>query len=419
MQKLTTFALIVVCLCSAYSVDAQCYLDRHNTSQESHWSSCSPSPNPNPANNNGHWILYEFDQDYPLYQLHYWNYNHPSDLDMGIQSVQIEVSEDGLSWLDMGTHTFDQADGSGFYEGADGPNLGGIQARYLLLTALSNYGDNQCYGLGELRIDVEGVQAPQLLVDIKVKLSGTYNPTTGLMQDQLRVKGLIPLQEPYASKASFIHTESGGGEQVSSTTVFDNDLDEDDIVDWVFVELRNSDDPNIIVQSKSALLQRDGDIVDLDGQSVLSMQAEANEYFISVRHRNHLGIMTAQEYSILLNEVISVDLTDNPSNVFGNQLFEFSDGSFGMYGANVNGENASIAANKHVRMTGPASINDFAALLLALDGDEISFVQDIYNDADINMDGNIRMTGPASINDFARMLLILGGDEIALLSQNY
>ena len=42
----------------------------------------------------------------------------------------------------------------------------------------------------------------------------------------------------------------------------------DAIVDWVFVELRNASG-NTVVDSRAALLQRDGDVVDVDGVSPL------------------------------------------------------------------------------------------------------------------------------------------------------
>ncbi len=399
--------------------NAQCYLDRHNSSRESQWSSCSPSLNPNQDNGMGHWIMYDFGQEYPLYQLHYWNYNHPEDLDRGLQTVKIEVSEDQNTWIDMGTHTFVQANGSGFYEGEDGPDLGGIQARYLLITALSNYGDSQCFGLGELRVGLESTQAPEVVLNIRAKLSGAYNPANGLMNDQLRSKGLLPLEEPYTDKASFVHTDRGGGEQVSDASVFDNASPEDDIVDWVFIELRDANDINLVVQSKSALIQRDGDVVDIDGVSPLRMVAESTDYFVSIRHRNHLGVMAGEKARLNGITPTVIDFTSNPNYVLGRDLFEFSDGTYGMYGANVNGENVNVAASKNVRMTGPASINDYASLMLELGGNFLTLLTNEYSDADINMDGNVRMTGPASINDYAKFMSILDGNFLTLKTQSF
>lgn len=48
-----------------------------------------------------------------------------------------------------------------------------------------------------------------------------------------------------------------------------------------------------MVDSRSALIQRDGDIVDVDGLSMLKFNmAAAGNYFVVVNHRNHLSVMS-------------------------------------------------------------------------------------------------------------------------------
>ena len=42
-------------------------------------------------------------------------------------------------------------------------------------------------------------------------------------------------------------------------------------MDWVFLEIRNATSPYAIQASKRALVQRDGDIVDVDGVSLESV----------------------------------------------------------------------------------------------------------------------------------------------------
>src|SRR5690606_14875273 len=73
---------------------------------------------------------------------------------------------------------------------------------------------------------------------------------------------------------------------------------DDAIVDWVVVELRSATMPAQIVEAQCALLQRDGDVVAADGSSVLHFSAPEGDYHIAVRHRNHLGCMTATTRSL-------------------------------------------------------------------------------------------------------------------------
>lgn len=67
-----------------------------------------------------------------------------------------------------------------------------------------------------------------------------------------------------------------------------------DAVDWVYVEIRSDNTANPSeVYGQSGILLDDGTITDSDGVSPLSFPVEAGEdWYVVVRHRNHLGIMT-------------------------------------------------------------------------------------------------------------------------------
>ena len=65
------------------------------------------------------------------------------------------------------------------------------------------------------------------------------------------------------------------------------------IVDWVYVELRAKNNNKNIIATRTGLLQRDGDIVDLDGIHGLRFPGIAvDDYFVVIRHFRHLGAMT-------------------------------------------------------------------------------------------------------------------------------
>ncbi len=147
-----------------------------------------------------------------------------------------------------------------------------------------------------------------LVVNAKVLLQGPF--VSPLMTDSLRVHNYIPLTEPYATLPSnpYVHHAYGGGETVSSSSVFNQPLDADDIVDWVVVELRSA--PTTIVADKTGLLQRDGNIVDLDGVSNLSIQGVADgNYYIGIRHRNHLGVRSNSTVALSNSPSALVDFT--------------------------------------------------------------------------------------------------------------
>ncbi len=131
--------------------------------------------------------------------------------------------------------------------------------------------------------------APLVSLAAQAYLQGALfgvNAPDMLMRDDLRSRGYIPLSHPYAS-LSPITAVAAMAPSVTAVT------GSNAIVDWVFVELRNAANGTTVVDSRAALLQRDGDIVDVDGVStVIFSQALPGSYYVVVRHRNHLGIMT-------------------------------------------------------------------------------------------------------------------------------
>ena len=134
----------------------------------------------------------------------------------------------------------------------------------------------------------------------KVYLQGSlFGVFSGqLMRDDLRVKNLIPRKSPYVAWNPITAADT-----ITSNTVL-TVTGQDAIVDWVFVELRDADDSTIVVDSRSALLQRDGDIVEVDGTSPITFNTiVSTDYFVAVRHRNHLGVMS--KTAIPLTQVVS------------------------------------------------------------------------------------------------------------------
>ncbi len=114
----------------------------------------------------------------------------------------------------------------------------------------------------------------------KVYLQGPLSGTT--MDDGLRISNLVPSTNPYGTSMN----ESLISSLLSGTG-------NDAIVDWVEVELRDASDNTLVVATRSALLQRDGDVVDVDGSSAVKfVGVAAGNYYVAVKHRNHLSVMT-------------------------------------------------------------------------------------------------------------------------------
>lgn len=263
-----------------------------------------------------------------------------------------------------------------------------------------------------------------LLVNTKVFLQGAYNAATGRMSDNLRQSpNLIPLTDPYRStpyNTSFVHTNNPVAE-VADATVFNTKANDDDnIVDWVFLELRNSS--NTLIQTRSALLQKDGDIVDVDGATpVFFKNLDAGNYVVTVRHRNHLGLAadaSTNTKALSVARPAGANIFDlrvaTDAQLYGDaNAFTTSThptlGTINMlWSGNVN-------SNTSVRYTGPG--NDDSYLLTTLLGSDPSSIITAYSQGDLNLNRTVRYTGPGNDNSFLLTSVLAGNPSTIIFQQ--
>ena len=120
----------------------------HGKEGDSMWLSNMMGPQPT-------WIEYEFDGIYKLYEMWVWNSNDSLEpaIGFGLKDVTIEYSVNGTDYTTLGTtHEFARAPGLDDYAHNTTVDLNGAAAKYVRLTANSNWGSilNQ-YGLSEVR----------------------------------------------------------------------------------------------------------------------------------------------------------------------------------------------------------------------------------------------------------------------------
>jgi hypothetical protein len=240
--------------------------------------------------------------------------------------------------------------------------------------------------------DPYSVQA--LRVSPKVFLEGPYNVGSDRMSDALRQSDHLPVSEPYTAQG---YAHNGGGGESTTPAVLAVTGD-NAIVDWVVVELRSAAAPSTVLATRSALLQRDGDVVHVDGTSPVSFSLPAASYVVALRHRNHLGIATAA--AIALNSTpTTVDLSNGTIPIIGGNAATKQIGVRRLlYAGDVN-------ADGILRYTGQG--NDRDAILVGVGGLIPTTTVSGYRDEDVNMDGVVRYTGAANDRDI--ILVNIGG----------
>jgi hypothetical protein len=161
--------------------------------------------------------------------------------------------------------------------------------------------------------------------NLKIILEGAYNGFN--MFTMLNDQSLLPLSQPYNTAPWNYY----GPEQVSVIPA--------DVVEWVLLEVRAETSFSTMLARRAAFLRRDGRIIDIDGSELVQFPGLPNgPYYIVVRHRNHLPVMSA----------IKIELTDSPplydfttsqSKAYGNSPMKtLTGGKFGLCSADGNGD---------------------------------------------------------------------------------
>ncbi len=123
------------------------------------------------------------------------------------------------------------------------------------------------------------------VIKAKIYLQGPWDGVE--MSTALYDNGLLPLEHPY--KAAPWNYD--GNECVTTVPP--------DAVDWVLVQVRHSADHRKVVAQRACFVKRNGMLMDLDGtEGVYFGKIDLTDCYLSIHHRNHLGVMTGQTVNL-------------------------------------------------------------------------------------------------------------------------
>ncbi len=276
----------------------------------------------------------------------------------------------------------------------------------------SNRCDLKHYGLTILN--------PNVRLAAKALLSGPFNTTSLVMNDDLRTKGYIPLTEPYTAITG---SSAYSGFTIPASVLSSSVNTNDDIVDWVYLELRGAAPTYPLKEARPALIQRDGDIVDIDGISSVNFigtpAISGQNLHVVIRHRNHLGVMTANPLNFSTANITPVvcDFTSTLLPLYNKPLVTINPptrieaGKRTLFAGNCN-YNAGFLNNQILTYNSTTS-SDRSALLLAAPG---TTTISGYSKFDLNMDGIARFNG--LVPDRLVLLINLGNSNTAIFQQH-
>ncbi|MBK7631113.1 MAG: hypothetical protein IPJ23_10530 [Ignavibacteriales bacterium] len=150
------------------------------------------------------------------------------------------------------------------------------------------------------------------------------------MTTSLNTAGMIPVHHPFNDTLDIWNYT--GSERIYNLP--------SDVVDWVLLELRTGTAASTTVSKRAALLKSNGTIVDIDGTSQVKFKAVVpGNYYIVVRHRNHLPIMSANPVALGFSSSSLYDFSTAQTQAYGTEPMANLGGNvFGMYAGDGNGD---------------------------------------------------------------------------------
>ncbi len=214
---------------------------------------------------------------------------------------------------------------------------------------------SNCYGTfyGGVKSFTTDEGDPQLAV--KVYLQGPYDNDVHNMCTNLA--GIIPATSCYSDNRNAGSIPEG-------------------ITDWVCLELRSTVDGEA-VYSRSYLLRSDGYLAEDDGtETSLTLTGLApSDYYIVIRHRNHLAIMSATAQSLsgtLTTYDFTIDESTPYDKYYGGSAAQLEIGIYGMFCGDAN-NSGIINATDYLSIKGQSGSTS-------------------YDPSDCNMNGSVNAT---------------------------
>jgi hypothetical protein len=139
-------------------------------------------------------------------------------------------------------------------------------------------------------------------------------------------RSVVPLEQPYSDPAyDATYLDYDGADSVLAWPA--------DAIDWMLISLRTGTGPETEVSGseKAVILLSDGSIVDTDSDSVALSVDSLGSYYVVLRHRNHLSVMSSA--AVDFSSIGNWDFTTASSQAYGSSpMKEVESGVWAMFG---------------------------------------------------------------------------------------
>ena len=198
-------------------------------------------------------------------------------------------------------------------------------------TGTDDYVYSQVLGIGDLFIGGLFIEAgsknafhfssyagesPTVFAEARVFLEGAYN--SGSMTTYLYTNGYIPTTSPYSEDSRTVSSVPANA------------------TDWVLMQLRATASGTEII-SKSIFLRDDGYIINENSNTQITLDVPEGNYYIVIKHRNHLGVMSSELHNLRSGTSTTYDFTSDTLNYYGEEAADLGSLVYGMFAGDANG----------------------------------------------------------------------------------
>ena len=210
--------------------------------------------------------------------------------------------------------------------------------------------------LSEWNTTLTGAANVQLAA--RLFLQGPYDSNSHHLRTALSEGGFLPTTSPYGQDSRMLNGAVPAG-----------------IADWLLLQLRSTA-TGATVCSKSVLLRNDGLVVADDGATAVVSMATLEgekEYFVVVKHRNHLAAMSSTGIGLSSSAAANYDYSTGLDKYFGAEAQEIEPGVFALHAGDSDASGIINAADyfsvkPHIGFSGYAAADvDMTTIVNAAD----------------------------------------------------
>ena len=179
--------------------------------------------------------------------------------------------------------------------------------------------------------------APFCKKGLTVYLEGPYDIGSKMMSTQLNSNNLLPLEQPFDSDTTAQWYYNGDESDAA--------IPNSEVVDWLLLQARDATSPEnataeTVKETQVAFLLKDGKIVGLDGESLISFSAPIeNNLYLVVFQRNHAGVISSASIEQTWDCECTYNFSTSANQAYGGNAAhkEIVSGVWGMFGGDSDG----------------------------------------------------------------------------------